>query len=642
MQNLRMSHRPLPGAPGRHASGIKAAPTWVAVCHVASRAIALTFLAIAACFLATALCAIVNFAWRQPMFDQYRSYVGLLTLPFPENILQQENGHRPIIPNLIRLAEIRWFGANQILQISIGTLCAFLTSGAIAFIAWRDRELPVVARAAGVMLAVLGIFWLANARMQMHGNESLHAYMVTLSVVCAGLFTYQAQRYKSLRWLGAASAACVVATFCFGPGIATFVTVIVLGLMLRLPRRWLLLPTGVMAACLLVYLFVLPGGQGVRGMLEFHPLESADVAAQWLSSPWINGWLGFAEPALQPIMLPGVRDSWVGPTMIASASGIVSASGLPWQSLGSILGFVGGMAFLSRLLIAYLRHAVLTRVQVLSMALCLFALASAAIIGIGRIEYLRENPSQIYADRYLLWPSLFWMGLALLLLADASKLKNRFLIGAGLVFLLALPIALFPMHRAWAGWAAAVYQGAQQTAAAVRSGVFDGDLLPDDDAANRGTRIQTLSLMRQQRLAMFADPAWELVGSHWSGHVQRSDEYATDVHIVAAVADLRNAQTALHFEGWIGRGIARLQQCCQLAVLDDTGTIAGLAEFSFIKPGAVSLRLNLPRKRGFDGYIKNFQVERTYTLVSLDVANSRASELAILRTLGVPAPGRAY
>jgi hypothetical protein len=605
----------------------------------ANRVAAAAFLCIAFGFAATALCAIANFAWRQPMFDQYRSYVAWLTLPFPQNILQQDNGHRPIIPNLIRLVEIHWLASNQLLQISIGTLCAVLTSGIVAFSAWRDRELPLIARAAGVMLAVLGVFWLANARMQMHGNESLHAYMVTLSVVCAGLFTWRAAQNQALRWFGAASAACVVATFCFGPGIATFVMVIVLGMMLRLPWRWLLLPIGVMAACLLVYLFVLPGGQGVRGMLAFHPLDSADVAAQWLSSPWINGWLGMAEPAVEPMLLPGLRETMIGPAIVASANGVVSFTGLAWHSLGSMLGFCGGIVFLVRLAIAYQRHTVLTRLQALSIALCLFALASAAIIGVGRVESLRANPSQIYADRYLMWPSLFWMGLALLLLIDVSKSKNRLLIGAGLVFLFSLPAVMFPTHRGWSGWSAAVYQSAQQTAAAARSGVFDADLLPEDDAASRASRIQTLGLMRQQRLAMFADPAWELVGSHLSGSVERSDEYAVQTRIVGPVTDVVDAKIALHFEGWIGRGIAKLQKHGQLVVLDDAGTVVGLAEYSFIKPGAVTLRLNLPRKRGFDGYIKNYHADRAYTLVSLDVESGRATALAPLHTAGISETG---
>jgi len=147
--------------------------------------VAAFFLAAGFYFAATTLCAIINFAWRQPMFDQYRSYATFLSLPFPQNILQSDNGHHPVIPNLFRLAEIHWFATNQLLQISVGTCCAFLSATIISVSVWRTRNLPLVARAAGVMLAVLGLLWLANARMLLHGNESLDVYLGQPSDVAA-------------------------------------------------------------------------------------------------------------------------------------------------------------------------------------------------------------------------------------------------------------------------------------------------------------------------------------------------------------------------------------------------------------------------------------------------------------------------
>ena len=76
----------------------------------------------------TTLCAIVNFGFRQPMWDQWREYETFLGLPFPQNVIQLANGHRPILPNLVRVAEIHWFAANQLLQLSVGAACAFEAS----------------------------------------------------------------------------------------------------------------------------------------------------------------------------------------------------------------------------------------------------------------------------------------------------------------------------------------------------------------------------------------------------------------------------------------------------------------------------------------------------------------------------------
>src|SRR5262249_20118578 len=58
----------------------------------------------------TTFSGIVNFGWRQPMFDQWREYETFLDLPFPQNVIQLNNGHRPMLPNLVRIAEIEWFG----------------------------------------------------------------------------------------------------------------------------------------------------------------------------------------------------------------------------------------------------------------------------------------------------------------------------------------------------------------------------------------------------------------------------------------------------------------------------------------------------------------------------------------------------
>jgi len=74
--------------------------------------------------------------------------------------------------------------------------------------------------------------------------------------------------------------------------------VILLGLALRLPWRWQIIPVAALATCLFLYLYALPGDQGVRGALNFHLLNSALIAADWLSSPWVHGWLGHADPPL--------------------------------------------------------------------------------------------------------------------------------------------------------------------------------------------------------------------------------------------------------------------------------------------------------------------------------------------------------
>jgi hypothetical protein len=69
-----------------------------------------------------------------------------------------------------------------------------------------------------------------------------------------------------------------------------------------------------------------------------------------------------------------------------------------------------------------------------------------------------------------------------------------------------------------------------------------------------------------------------------------------------------------------------MQRDGHLVVLDESNTIVGLAEFSFIRSER-ALRLDLPRKRGFDGYIRDYSANEIYRLVLLQPKAMRAFQL---------------
>jgi len=577
----------------------------------------------------TTICAVLNFGWRQPMFDEYVMYPTFLEMPFPENVLQLGNGHRPIFPNLAIAAENKWFAANHVLQLTGGLICAALTCFLVALTVWRERQLPHFARAGGVLLGVLGILWLANARMLLHSYESLHIYLLILSISLAGLLTYEASRRAAKRWLAGACAACGVAMFCFGSGVASFPAVILLGYALRLPKRWLIIPVAVLVFCLFIYLYALPGSPDARGILGFHPLTSALIAADWISSPWVHAWLGHADPPREPSVTNGLFYVALGPSIVASANALQSLLGVSWQTIARALGIAGAAVFLIRFVtMALKRSEQPTRLQVLASMFCLFALASAMVVSIGRLDYFRQYPIQVYADRYLVWPSLFWMGLALLLLADMRNIRSRTLIATAFTMAAALPLILLPMQRVSANWGSFVYRLSQQIAAAARSDVFDSAKYPDGTDATRSDVLRTLALLKQNRLAMFAEPSWQLVSTTWQGALGQSDKVVVEeAHLSGTLSDAETGVPAARFEGSVSHGIAAIQRDGQLAVLDESNTIVGLAEFSFIRNGAHALRFDLPRKRVFDGYIRNYKPNQIYRLIFLQSKPARAIQL---------------
>uniref|UniRef100_UPI00214961B1 hypothetical protein n=1 Tax=Tahibacter caeni TaxID=1453545 RepID=UPI00214961B1 len=504
--------------------------------------------------------------------------------------------------------------ANQLLQIGVGLACAFGTAGIVAWCGWRERALAAPVRATAVLAAVVAVFWLANARMLMHSHEIVHAQLLTLSVSVAVLGVWQAHVAGSWRWLAVATLACCVATFSFGSGLASFVAVILLGLLLRLPRAWLLLPGAGMALCLFLYLVVLPGDDSVREVIAFRPLDSLITSARWLASPWINGWLGLADPPLYPWIADSVGHTWLGAVLKDSASLVDALPGANWRTTTSaLLGFTGMAALAAAFLGRLQRREMPTRLEAVALGLGLFAASCAGIVGLSRLDYLHDNPNQVFADRYLVWPCLFWLSLALLALARAARRGRRSWIAAALGLVVAAPLLV--THRYYSAWSAAVYQGAQRFAAAARSDVVDPAMLPNSADADPQTVMKTLALLRERRLAMFA-PTWLPVGAVWDGTVA-DDGLSVSLLASEPVIDAVSGRTALHFTGTVDEGIRRVAGG-PLAVLDAQRRVRGYAQFSFIRPGAKAFRLTLPAKRGFDGYIADYDPAETYELVHWD------------------------
>ena len=576
--------------------------TWLILCGLA--------------FALTGLATIRTIAWPQPTQDQFRLYRAYLEQPFPQNVLQVENQHRPVVPGLLRVAEIHLRDADQSLQIAVGAACAFLTALLLAVIALRSTALPPVARCAGFAAAFVAVFWFGNARMLLHGNELVHAYLLTLSVVAAAWSAWRAARASPLLWMALGSAAATVATFCFGPGIALFPALVLLAKLQRVAWRALLIPVGTCVACLLLYVYALPGNEDVRHTLAFQPWKSLETATRWIASPWINAWLGFAEPALNPVHAGLVaRDN--GAYLVASANLLQSLSGLGWQFGLALLFGAAGLAVLAAALWHALRRPPLSLVQVCSLTLMLFGAACALIIGIGRLEYLQQRPDQVFADRYLLWPCLFWLGVVLWLLASQRGRVRH----AAIAFVVLLPVVLWPTHRLGAGWGASIYRSVQTVAAAVRSDVLDPDVLwVEDPSVRLEDKLRSLQLFRERRLAMFAPTGTDALGTVWSGTLEPDARLAVRFAPPLPARDIRGPLAAARLWGAVDAGIERIDPQSGLVVLDPRQRIVGYGEFSFDGTDASRLRWWPRRQQGFDVFIRDYDPAIAYRVAAVDFA----------------------
>ena len=579
--------------------------------------IALMFAIGALLWLWSALVALVDFSMRYPAWDQYRTYVFYITQAFPDNVLQEQNGHRTVLPNLIRLAEIRWFSANQIVQLLVGGTAALLALILVVITTLREKSASIVTRAALCLLAVIAFFWLGNARMLFHGSEMLHVYFVLLFCVIAILALNKSRQNHSILWMCIAGISCTAATFSFGTGMASFGAVLLLGLILRIPLRYLAIPAVLMAVTLWAYVLGMPGNESVRGVLNIDPTANTSTFLRWLSAPMVTAWLGYTPQS----------GFWALASKIVSYAGVKIAAPLNWtiSALGNdpmlrtslLVGIVGIGGYITILAHAFRHHASLSSMRVLGLGLSTFVLGAGITIYLARIALFTAVPNQIFADRYLPWSCLFWLGIVLYAAAADSRRRHwhtaAIAAGVGLAWLV-----FSPTHSP--GWMAVAYKNNQQSAVAAQLGIWDPECFPDNDAATREQVLTTLAAFKQRYLSMFAEPAFGLLERDW--HVPEKMPEVTPgsaARVEREFDDTLGQRRVVTFEGWMPR-IDGLLDDTVLVVVDAAGTVRGLAKFGFMGPDDKWSDYKLIHKHAFDGYVLAPQPGEHLKVLALNTA----------------------
>ncbi len=578
-------------------------------------AVPLLLSAMAALWLLGALATMANFALRYPAFDQYRLYGHYLGMDFPASALQLENGHRPILPALVRIADIESGLPGQWLQTLVALALALGTLATVAGLAWRARR-SATAAATMTLLATLALFWLGQARMMIHGYEMVHVHLISLGVVLAVVAVQRAGRGQPVWYMALAGVLALAATFSFGPGLACFVAVFVLAALKRLPPRSFVLPGLLFVLALLAYLGALPGEAGVRDSLLLRPMDNLKAGLQWLASPFFHAWLGFADTGMLA-WNPGGRPE--EKLLLDSAASLAGWLGPDWKARAGIaIGLAGAGGWTALLVRAWRRPEGVGDIDALALGLSSFGLAVGAIIALARLAYFDLHPGQLMADRYLPWPVLFWLGLALAL-ADRAAVATRPLPrAAGPVLAIALFLVLLPSHRGQVGWSAAVHRMNQQSAVAAQLGLWDPERFPSGQDASRHDVERTLALLRERRLSMFAEPGYALWSRGW--HAADADGAPLDgaqARVVRRFHDDAGDRAVAAFEGWLPDDAA-LPRHPVLVVVDARGVLRGLAKPSHFGPGRSPRRFGVPAKRGFDGYVVEARADAALRLLVLD------------------------
>ena len=444
--------------------------------------------------LAVVAVGLAAMAWLAPRVlyaDPWRFTQKLLEQPWPRNVLASDNGHREILPNLVRYAELTWMHGSQSLQIAAGMLLAAVSLWGLVRIVRRDALLPEV-RAAAVLVAALSLFWLGSQRVLTHANESVHAYLITALLVGGVALLLRGDRRGAVL-----AALCgVAATFSFGSGVAVFVGfAAVLGVRRAPASHWL--PLGV-AAVLAVGLHLGLGNTGMQSELVLAPLRQFDLVLRWLASPFIY--------AAWPLLDPSVAQQVPLAPLRAAAGGIATAyqsvfgpvMGARWPLL--LIGAAGVVTLLAMSWRSWQRGRAAGAVETVALAMAWFGLAVGVLIALGRMAYFADYPAQLSAPRYVLWSWLFWSGLVLWgVVRSGLSRPRRAAMGALLLAAVLLP------STAWMGMLGLGMQRvANATATAAAAGVIDPAQVPGE---NVPAELQAaLPAVRAQRVSMFAWP----------------------------------------------------------------------------------------------------------------------------------------
>lgn len=466
-------------------------------------------------YVGNSIYVVLRFAPHALYADQWRQYLTYLQLPFPGNVWFSDNGHRSVLPNLIAWLEIRWFDGNQWLQIAIGLLCGFAAAATAAWVCMRDRGMTAVRRAAAAFLCCLAIFWLGNVRTLFHSTELLHTKLPMLCLMLAIALCIRATRgERSLHGLIAALLLGFAATFSFGYGLSVFVGVAATLAARKADRRQLAVCMGGLLLAAGLYLGA-PGGTGVTASIDFAPLDNLLVGARWLGEPFVALFSFLWDPGAT-----GLVTNRAARYLVVAVAGFAARHGVDLHASvmpQALFGALGMLALITASLRRLLAREAAAPTEALGLGIAWFGLGAAGIVSLSRLTYFQQYPGQIYADRYLCWACLFWLGLALVGLARATRAQATVasprpgvIVVAILAFTLALPVFAQPTQYGGNIYAALVRGDIDNMATASIVGVIDrgrnlGETIPEEF-------VRGIPILAAHRVAQFATPAAATIG----------------------------------------------------------------------------------------------------------------------------------
>ena len=455
-----------------HAGPAAGRATW----RLVAWPLTLALIALVAYHVALTASTVAAFGLRHPFQDQYRLNLRYLTLPFPESVLALENGHRPILPGLVRVVELEWLKGAQWLEAATAWGAAAVALVLILRCVLGDlRGRPLLAMTAMCATGTL-LLWNANARMFIHAYEAVHVFYILAFLTVSTTLALRAAPGDTARWALAVTA-CIAATFTFGPGIGAFAALLAVAWVRRVGAR-VLAGIGAAAALMFVaYAFLLPGADGVRG-----------ASAAFSASRSVF----FALARIGAVVAETMRLADVEASRAALAA----------AAAGALAAAAMAVSVVAR----WRRRNAFGTCELMGIALFTFGATVNVLLAINRSAYFLDYPGQMFADRYLFWSCVPWVGVALYASARTMRAPRPAAAGVALIVLVASAAAIAPARWCY-GWASEVFRGSELSAIAAWIGVRDETELRVEPEIGAAFTTRALDAMQRRGIGMYATPA---------------------------------------------------------------------------------------------------------------------------------------
>lgn len=514
---------------------------------------------------------VLAFGLRYPFMDQFRANLRYLTTPFPQSVLELENGHRPVLPGLVRVVELFWLGGTQVLQALTAWLAAGVAAAMLVLVIRRDLRRNPVLLASGVCVVFAMLAWNANARMFIHAFEAQHVFYVVCFLVIAIHFAARDPLETDVKSWIFSVAACIAATFSFGSGIASFAAVLVVAVLRRHTPGPLLFIALSALATFVLYFLVLPGAEGVRNSIsEFAFRATVFVAIARVGAV-------FAE--LVRIFVPD----------------------LAVQAIVAVLAAAVGIAFLVlSLLRQWRRSEPFADAELFGVALFVFGFATNVLIAVSRANFFFGHPDQLFADRYLFWSCVTWLGLVIYGLQRLVQASTPWQYAAaaaiGVLSLAAVPSAIW-----FNQWSAEVYRASELAAVAIKLGIKNDAQIAQISDAGLATTYRALDEMHKRDLSMFANRTSLRLGDK----IPLTQYPLTVLVTVVRGGAVRSTDlTVRAVSGELPRSLALQAAGAELWFADRIGALIGRAALTNTGDQPRNLlRLGVPVLVGFQGYV---------------------------------------